>query len=168
MKEQLKWDVKGVLQKWTPEQLEEYGQDANLHTEPASTEEFKGNLVLNEGVELMLNLLTGNTGYGAAYSAANAHIGVGNDNTPVLANQTGLLATSPAPVYRAMEVGYPAVSGTTLSFQATFGSTDANFEWNEWSVGNSSSGGINLNRKVVNLGTKAGGIWTLTISITVS
>jgi hypothetical protein len=51
-----------------------------------------------------------------------------------------------------------------------FGSADANYAWQEFTVANASSGtGKNLNRKVSNQGTKASGqTWTLDLAITLS
>jgi hypothetical protein len=68
-----------------------------------------------------------------------------------------------------MDSGYPSVSGQTVTFQATFQSTEANWAWNEFGVANSSAGTVLLNRKVSAQGTKlAGQIWTLILTITLS
>ncbi len=127
-----------------------------------------GNILLNEGINLMLTLLTG--GAGTAFNNANAYIGVGDSTASESASQTGLQAASNK-TYKAMASSYPAISGQTVTFRAVFGSSDANYAWNEFSVANGSndSTATNLNRKVSSQGTKASGqTWTVDLQITIS
>jgi hypothetical protein len=128
--------------------------------------EIEGNVLLNEGIALLLDLLIG--AGGTHYGNANAYIGVGNDSTAASATQTGLLGTSTA--YRPMESGYPQRSGQTVTWRAVFGANDGNFSWNEFTIANANSNsGTNLNRRVSAQGTKASGqIWTVDVSITIS
>ena len=55
-------------------------------------------------------------------------------------------------------------------FRATFGGTEANFNWEEWSVSNGPGDDyVNLNRKVESLGTKAEGTtWIFTVELSLS
>jgi hypothetical protein len=128
--------------------------------------EIEGNVLLNEGIQLLLDLLIG--AGGTTYANANAYIGVGEDSTAAAASQTGLLGSTTT--FRPMESGYPSRSGQTVTWRAVFGSSDANIAWNEFSVVNgSSSAGTNLNRRVSAQGTKASGqTWTVDVSITIS
>ena len=58
------------------------------------------------------------------------------------------------------------ISGT---FRSTFGDTEANFAWNEWTVANGSDdSATNLNRKVESLGTKSSGsTWIITVELSI-
>lgn len=137
-----------------------------LNDEPYSVTEFEGNVLLNQGINVLQKLLTNSGSQPAAYSNASASIGVGNDATAAAANQTGLLGASAS--YATMSAGYPVVSGQTTTWRAVFGSGSANFDWREFTVSNSASNaGDNLNRKVSNQGTKAAGqTWTIDLDIT--
>lgn len=169
--EGLRWNVKGRVMKWSKEQIEAVGLDPKTATskallgaglEPEAVDEFEGNLLLNEGINEIWDLVAGNVA--TAFSNANARIGVGTGTVAAAATQTGLQGTSTS--FQGMNTGYPSVTGQTIKFQADFGSGQASFAWEEWSVDN--GGGINMNRKVTNLGTKSGGTWTLTVDISLS
>ena len=55
---------------------------------------------------------------------------------------------------------------SVMKFQATFGSSSANFAWYEWGIFNGSgSNKVMINRKVFNGGTKSGGSTALGVSI---
>ena len=126
-----------------------------------------GNVLLNEGINLLWTLACG--GSGTPWNNANAYIGVGDSDTAESADQTGLLGTNKA--YKGMDSGYPQYgSNQQARWQATFGAAEANFTWNEITVANGSSDdAVNLNRKVQNLGTKASGTtWVAQLTITLS
>lgn len=129
---------------------------------------IEGNLLLNEGITEFLNLLTG--GSATAFSNANARLGVGNSTTAAAATQTALQAVTNK-LYKTMEAGYPAVTNQSIAFRSIFGSAEANFAWEEFSVMNGADEGTakNLNRKVSAQGTKASGqTWQLDLTITFS
>lgn len=134
----------------------------------------EGNLILNAGITRLLNLGVGLGG--TAFDAANAYIGVGDSTTAASASQTDLQASSNK-FWRAMAASYPLVSAQTVTWQSSFGSSDANYAWQEWGVSAGASGasgdgfttvGTLLNRKVASLGTKVTGTWTLTGSLGLS
>jgi hypothetical protein len=127
--------------------------------------EANGNLLLNEGIQTMLDLLIG--AGGTVYSNANAQLGVGDSSTAEAATQTDLQASTNK-LFKAMNASYPQRASQTMSWQSDFGSSEANYTWNEVSIRNSSGADKNLNRKVQNLGTKASGTWTLTAQVTIS
>lgn len=136
------------------------------------TEEISGNLLLNEGIQRLLDLLI--AAGGVAYNNANAFIGVGASVTAEAATQTDLQTT---PFYKAMNATFPSRSSQTVSWQSDFTSAEANIVWNEWSISAGATtasgagftvGTTNLNRKVQSLGTKATGTWTLTGQVTIS
>lgn len=125
-----------------------------------------GNILVNGGLQLMIDLLIG--AGGTVYSNANAYLGVGDSSTAEGASQTDLQATTNK-VRKAMSASYPARSGQTVTFRAAFGSSEANHAWNEFAVFNASTAGTMLNRKVSSQGTKASGqTWTLDLAITFS
>ena len=125
-----------------------------------------GNIMVNSGLQLMVDLLIG--AGGTVYSNANAFLGVGDSSTAEGASQTDLQAATNK-LRRAMSASFPARSGQTVTFRAAFGSSDANYSWNEFAVFNASTGGTMLNRKVSSQGTKASGqTWTLDLAITFS
>ncbi len=101
------------------------------------------------------------------FNSANARIGVGDGTAAFSASQTDLQGTNK--VRKTMDSGYPTRSGATMTFQSTFGGSEANFTWNEWGVFNAATGGVMLNRKVENLGTKASGsTWIVQVQITLT
>ena len=101
------------------------------------------------------------------FNNANAYIGVGDSSTAFAVGQTDLQASTNK-LRKGMDATYPTQSANELVFRATFGSSEANFAWNEVGLFNAASGGSMLRRKVVSLGTKASGeTWVLTSTITV-
>ena len=102
-----------------------------------------------------------------ALNAANAHIGVGNSTTAFAASQTDLVGASKT--RKAMDSGYPSGASNVLTYQSTFGTSDANYAWDEWGLFNASSGGTMLGRKVDALGTKVNTqSWTFQVTATFS
>ncbi len=101
------------------------------------------------------------------FNNANSHIGVGDGTAAHAFGQTDLQGTSR---YRkGMDATYPTVATNVLTFRATFGTTEANFAWNEWGVFNAAAGGTMLNRKQEALGTKpATQSWQFTVTLTVA
>lgn len=102
------------------------------------------------------------------FTNANAYLGAGDDDTAFDAAQTDLQASSNK-VRKAMEATYPQRSSNVLTFRSLFGTSDANFDWEEWGLFNAASSGVMLSRKVESLGTKANTqSWQLTAEITVA
>jgi hypothetical protein len=133
-------------------------------------EVHEGNVALDDGIAELIKLLTG-TGSPTAYSNAAAYLGVGESATAAGHAQTGLLGSTKT--YKAMDTSYPTTVLTypcSATWQATFGSADANIAWNEYIVCHSATGAAPvLNRIVSSKGTKASGeTWILQIQITPS
>jgi len=148
---------------WSVERVQELG----IFERP-SILFVEGNVLLNEGIDVLWHLTAG-TGTPTPFNAANAYIGVGDGTVAEAATQTGLQGTNKA--YKAMDAGYPSRPGATqCRWQSTFTGTEANFTWNEITVANGSSdAAANLNRKVQNLGTKAADTtWIAQLTITIS
>lgn len=126
-----------------------------------------GNLLLNEGINAVWTLVAG--GSETAYNNANAEIGVGDSSSAEAATQTDLQAATNK-LFKAMDASFPTY-GTSqkITFRATFGSSEANYAWQEFSVRNGNTANKNLNRKVSNQGTKTSGqTWQVTVEITLS
>ena len=131
-------------------------------------ERFMGNVALNEGLQLLIDIITGVDTTSNKWDSANAHIGVGDGTTSENASQTGLQGSNKA--FAGMDSGYPQRSGQTAIFRATFSGDEANFSWQEFTVVNGSNDSATcLNRKVADKGTKASGeTWTAELKITFS
>ena len=136
--------------------------------EVVDVENWKGNIGLNEGLNLLASLLCG--GAGTAFDNANTYIGVGDSTTAAAATQTGLQAATNK-AYAAMEATYPTY-GTSqqVVFNAIFGSAAANFAWNEFTIVNAATdAGTNLLRAVAAKGTKSSGEeWEVTVTVVFS
>lgn len=102
------------------------------------------------------------------YNNANAHLGVGDSTTAFAASQTDLQAASNK-LRKAMDASYPSRVANVITMRSTFGTSEANFPWQEWAVFNASSGGTMLSRKVESLGTKTSAqSWVFTVTLTVT
>lgn len=100
------------------------------------------------------------------FNAANAHLGVGDSSTAFDVSQTDLQAASNK-LRKAMDATYPSRSGNVVTYRATFGTSEANYAWNEVGVFNAVSGGQMLSRLVSALGTKTSSAsWQLTLTQT--
>lgn len=101
-------------------------------------------------------------------NSSNAHLGVGDSTTAFAAAQTDLQAATNK-LRKAMESGYPTRSSGALTFRSLFGTSEANFAWQEWAVFNASSSGTMFSRKVESLGTKTNTqSWQLTATVTIA
>lgn len=122
---------------------------------PCQHDIIEGNLTLNEGLQLFIDLVAG-TGHGNAWDNAHAHIGVGDGDAPTEAAQTGLMGGNKS--YKPMDATWPQRTGMECTWRATFGPEDANFEWNECTIVNGpDDSAVNLNRRVERRGMKRPG-----------
>lgn len=102
------------------------------------------------------------------FTNANAYLGAGDSNAAFDVAHTDLQAASNK-VRKAMEATYPQRATNVLTFRSLFGTSDANFAWEEWGLFNASSSGTMMSRKVETLGTKANTqSWQLTCDVTVA
>ena len=149
--------------------------------EPYEVIDREGNLLLYGGASCLWQCLIGNgtTTAGQAltyFNNAQAAIGVGDSSTGAAATQTNLQAASNK-LRKAMDSTYPQHTDATTSgaasiiFRSTFGSSEANWAWQEWVVANSTTDGTGrcLNRKVESNGTKASGAsWQFTVTLSLA
>lgn len=173
------WKVEKRWGDWTGDDI-----DTGSAPEPYEVLEGEGNLLMYGGASCQWQTLIGNgtatAGQALTYfSNAQAAIGVGDSSTAAAATQTNLQGTTNVTdrIRVAMDATYPlhtdaTTSGAaTITFRSTFGTTVANFAWNEWGVFNSATDGTGrmLNRKVESLGTKtSAATWTFTVTLTLA
>ena len=131
-------------------------------------EEIENNIALNEGLQELIDIICG-LGTATKWDNSNARLGVGDSNAAESSSQTGLQASTNK-TFKAMDTGYPQRTNQTAEWRATFGSADANYAWEEYTVVNAANDtGKNLNRKTASKGTKASGeSWVLSLQITFS
>lgn len=154
-------EIVGYQTEW---KIEKYNSSGDYDVKkPYEVSRFKGNLLLNEGITALQNLLIGAAE--DAFNSTNAYLGVSTSTAAESATQTGLQGTNKT--WKPMEATYPSIAGQVTTFRSVFGSGDANYSWDEFSIMNDSATGDNLNRKVSAQGVKAAGqTWTLDLSIT--
>lgn len=167
--EKASWKVHTLVQKWHDP------ADWSAGADPDEELEDEGNLLLNAGITRLLNLAIG--AGGTAFTNGTSRLGVGNGSTAVVATDTDLSAAAGTGnrLFHTMDATYPQVSDQTMTFRATFQDAEANFAWNEWGIDQGGGSGETavveapmLNRRVVTLGSKASGVWTLTVTVTIS
>jgi hypothetical protein len=123
------------------------------------------NAFVNVGIDLALDLIIGVAV--TNYATANARLGVGSSSTAWANTQTDLVT----PIARvAMQSGsFPSRASHTVTFKSDFTGSTGDGAWQEWGVFNAASGATSiLTRKVESLGTKSGGTWTLTTTMTLA
>jgi len=138
-----------------------------------SSEVFEGNIALHEGLYLATRILAGIDTTSNKWDNTNARLGVGDSNAAEADEQTGLQAATNK-TWKAMDATYPQCAASEsaedqfIEWRATFGSADANYAWEEYTVVNAADDtGKNLNRKISSKGTKSSGeSWTLSMKIT--
>lgn len=199
--EGISWNVVCRVFKWDTDQvfwvmrktgiLEPSGDLLLSLVDPYEITEAPGNLITYGGLAYLWSLATGLT---TAISNANqlsngfmpVGVGDGNGVVPTVSPTDTDLVAPTNKFYQPVDATYPQVgaAGATagsLTIQATFGSSSANFTWNEWGFfGTSSSftSGTNttpqnatmINHKGVNLGPPkvTGNIWTLNAVVTLA
>ena len=171
-KEKGNWKCKFRLEKRLGD-INAYGSELGRATfldviKPYEVIEGEDNCLLNTGIDEIWDLVTGAvSGATHIYDNAAATIGVGDSATAANATQTDLLAAVNK-TYKGMEATFPTSTTQKATFKSSFGSSDANYVWNEWVVKQSTSTKC-INRKVSSMGTKASGsTWTLEVTITLS
>jgi hypothetical protein len=140
----------------------------------------EGNLLLDGGITIMWTLIATT---GTQFDFGNSRLGVGDDSTAANSAQDQLNPTVSGNVrFNLIDGGFPIVTAQTVAYQATYASSEANFDWNEFGVDNDQADGAGtsiasystgviglMNRLVSSQGTKISGqTWILTLSIVLS
>jgi len=139
-------------------------EDGNLEAKPYEVLERDGNLATTAGMTAVLNLLSAEASPDA-FSNANAYIAVGSDNTAANIADTTLTTELDR---QGMDGVFPTVSGAVCTWQSVFSTAGSDGAWEEWGIFNAAAAGTMLNHKITSLGTKAGGTWTFTVTVTLS
>lgn len=102
------------------------------------------------------------------FDNANAHLGAGDSSTAFDKSQTDLQAASNK-LRKGMDATYPQRAVNVMTFRATYGTSEANFSWNEWGLFNALAAGVMFSRKVESLGTKTSAqTWQFEATITLN
>lgn len=157
--EPLKWMAKVTVKKYHGTEAE-----GNLEVDPYEIVEREGNLAVTVGMTAILNLLTAEAAP-TAFSNANGYIAVGSNATAANVGDTTLGTELDR---QGMDGIFPTVSGAECTWQSVFNTGASDGDWREWGLFNAAAAGTMLNHKIVSLGTKSGGTWTLAVTITLS
>lgn len=187
-----RWDAHAKISKYSAAQVAH--ATAQLGYEPAGhklslmfrdpedgvTDE-PGNLLVTVGLNLITALIEG--GAGTPFAHADAIVGVGTSTTTATVADTALGADNTANAfYQQADSSNPTQANGVITCVSTFGTSSANFAWQEWCLA-TGSGGITpgdhlsaaatsvvmLNHKVASLGTKgSGSSWVFTATVTIS
>ena len=127
--------------------------------------------LLREGRNLLAQMLTKTHSTNAYYDSTGAVLFVGSGTASC--HDPTYTALQGAPVASTMEAGYPSLATNIIQYRGTYTTAQANFEWWEWSIGNStaSCGLDNLNRawSSAGLGTKVNTqSWQMTASVSLT
>lgn len=168
-----RWRVTTILDKfdgdWTTEQIAA-GEAVDAHRD---RQVFHGNLLTIGGASALWERLIG-TGV-TDFSSSNAYLGVGDSTTAAADTQTDLQAATNK-TRKTATASHTDSTGTagskTITFVATFGTSDANHRWREWGTFNASTSGRMLNRKVEDLdggsAKTSAQSWQLTVTISLA
>jgi hypothetical protein len=138
------------------------------------------NLITNAGWAALLGGVAGST-IGTKFSAAAGRIGVGTGTGPATAFDTHLsgdTGSGSTTSYYQLVSGAPVINTAsvpaTLTFQATYGTTVANFAWEEFGIDNYSASSVTtigtssvfFNHGISNQGAKVSGqVWEMTVTV---
>lgn len=189
----IKWTPHVRIEKYSPADVEEIARELGYEptgaelksfgADPYAITEVEGNNLVTGGLGNLTNLLTGS---GNTFTQAKGITAVGDSTTSFAASQTDLQAASNK-YYMSIDAS-PGVTRTTTTVTndtvqavSTFGTSVANFAWNEWCWGYVTTGTVTangtslatcgtgaaiINRKVASMGTKASGAsWVFTTSV---
>lgn len=123
------------------------------------------------GAQFLAKAWTGLNGP-AIFDLSRFHLGVGNNATAFNVSQTDLQAAVGGGQFFRKPLsagGSLTESNGVVTATATFGTTEANFDWVEWGCFNALTGGTMQGRKVESpsLGVKSSTqVWTLQATIT--
>lgn len=145
------------------------------------TAEADGNLLVTVGLDAITKLLI-NTGSPQAFSGpTRAIVGVGATATAAAITDTVLGSNGASAWYQGCDSANPTQANGVITTVATFNDSNSNFAWAEWcwatctgaitpsaTLASAASGTKLWNHKVQSFGTKSGGSWVLTTTVTIS
>lgn len=198
MFESVKWTPVARIDKYSPEVVDEltrilgYEPTASdfqrFNADPYAVTEVEGNQLVAGGLAMITSALTnGSFDPLTPTASGRAFVGVGDSSTLATNSQSDLQASTNK-YYNTFDTSgitrvTTNVTNDSIQGVSTFGSSVANFAWNEWAWFTTTTGtitpgtGINVssgtetmwNRKVASMGTKASGAsWVFTTKVTFS
>lgn len=168
--ERAQWRMAWRIDKYDGEVTAE--QIAAGLVKPVDTVEIDGNLLTTAGIGRLEDLLIGVAGQ--AYNATNSRIGVGNGSTAAAVGDTDLAAAAGSANRQFKLVSGVSRTGTTITWLATFATTQANFAWTEFGIDNGTADGttvvaVLLNRRIISAGTKTSAqTWAATATLSIA
>lgn len=118
--------------------------------------------LLNSGRDFLAKAIVGESV--TPFDAVNAYLAVGDGTDEFSATHTDLQGTNT--FRKGMDSTYPTRDVNVLTYQSTFGPSEANYPWEEWGIVNASTGGTMLQRLVEYNGEKREGqTWIFQVEI---
>lgn len=131
-----------------------------------TTEVAAGDLIQLDGDGTLMKVISVETN--TSLTLSNLYNDTGGAGASSLISPTETDLAGASKTYKGMEATFPSSASQKATFKSSFGSSDANYAWEEWVVKQVTSAKC-LNRKVESMGTKASGsTWTLEVDITLS
>lgn len=192
----ISWSAHAHVDKYTIDQVRDCQRALGLDREPIGAEllafctpdsmvDSEGNALTQQGLIRINNLIIGTASW-QALDATHCRIGVGDSSTansggPPITNTTLVAASNfYFKLVDSRTVGATSAGGT-VTYVATFGTSVANFAWQEWGIDGGTASAADhgtsdtattpgiINRKVTSLGTKtSSATFVFTSTITVS
>jgi len=186
----VKWVPLAHIDKYSPEQVDWVRNKTGILEPQGSVfERFEmapedgvfetiGNELTTAGLTRITSLINGAGGQALTNTATR--IGVGNGTTAFAVGNTDLSAAAGSSnrFFMTMDATYPSTSAGVITARATFGTSDGNFNWQEWclDIGTPTvTSGTTVNATMLNrrvpgsMGTKASGAsWVFTVTVTLS
>lgn len=123
------------------------------------------NIGLTAGIQALWQLFSAQA-TPVAFSAANARLCVGNGTTAAAVGQTDLQGATKT---RKLVDAAPSISGSSITYVATFGATEGNHAWEEAGLANNATAGVLFDRVVQSFGVKANpAVWVLTGTLSIA
>ena len=146
--ERVSWNCRSWLEKYRD--ILELGKEDEFYAthKPYEVINMEGNALSNAGIDLIWDLVDGTSG---------VHFNNANSVLEVYIVDTWTAGT--------LDGSYPTSASQKISFKASWAGATGDGVWSKWRVTN---GATAMNEKTEALGTKSGGTWTLTVSITLS
>lgn len=179
----IRWHAHARVDKYDLAQIEACRVSLGLDREPNGPEllafcapresiEADGNLLTTAGLAKITGLIIAAGGQG--WDATHARIGVGDTATAATIADTDLGAASGSTHRQFDLVDTITRSNGVITAVATFGTSVANFHWQEWCIDNGTGAGTTvtatmMNHKITDLGTKtSAATWVFTVTVTLS
>jgi hypothetical protein len=155
---------------------------AAMFREPEDgTADADGNLLVTVGLDAITKLLIASGSPQAFSGPTRAIVGVGATSTAATIADTVLGANGGSAWYQGCDSANPTQANGVITTVCTFNDSNSNFAWAEWcwatctgsitpsaTLASAATGTKMWNHKIQSFGTKSGGSWVLTTTVTIS